>query len=64
MDPVKRAEFEEQMAKVVAEYRKRETKDMTKAEILTAVTLLEEAKFKAQQKKKQINSWNQFRLEE
>ena len=50
MDPVKRAEFEEQMAKVVAEYRKRETKDMTKAEILTAVTLLEEAKFKAQQK--------------
>lgn len=31
-------------------HRKRQPKEMTKEEILTAVTLLEEAKFKAQQK--------------
>jgi len=41
MDPVKRATYEEEMAIIVAEERTKPLKDMTREEVMEAVTKLE-----------------------
>lgn len=50
MDPAKRATYEEEMAAIVAEERTRPISEMTREQVMEAVTKLEQAKFEAQQK--------------
>lgn len=50
MDPTKRAEYEEEIAKITALYRAHEPKELDRETVIDCVKRLEEAKYKAQMK--------------